>query len=208
MGWSAHEVPVQTLILTVTTWCPDISAQDMLCKCGMKGRTDIRTDGWVGWWLYVGAPQGPSVKSMRNHVCHLPAVTEVSVENLFCGLCVLPTPTASSDDPDARRGCRVGAGQDAEYRQAAGQRRAAEYQMLLPASASESASPWQLALPDAPWTQDRHCSPATVIAASLAGGTDIFSRFRASLETGSLTSELHPAQALSLQEQVACFKVW
>lgn len=83
MGWSAHEVPVQTLILTVTTWCPDISAQDMLCKCGMKGRTDIRTDGWVGWWLYVGAPQGPSVKGMRSHVCHLPAVTEVSVAYVF-----------------------------------------------------------------------------------------------------------------------------
>lgn len=92
--------------------------------------------------------------------------------------------------------------------QAARQRRAAEYQMPLPASASESALPWQLALPDAPWTQDRHCSPATVIVASLAGGTDIFSRFRASMETGSLTSELHPAQALSLLEQVTCFKGW
>lgn len=92
--------------------------------------------------------------------------------------------------------------------QAARQRRVAEYQILLPASASESASPWQLALPDAPRTQNCHCSPATVIAASLAGGTDIFSRFRASLETGILTSELHPAQALSLLEQVACFKGW
>lgn len=41
-------------------------------------------------WVH---PKGP--------LCHLPAVTEVSVENLSCGLCVLPTPTASSIDPDA-----------------------------------------------------------------------------------------------------------
>lgn len=66
----------------------------------------------------------------------------------------------------------------------------------------------QLALPDAPWAQHRHCSPATVIAASLAGGTDIFSRFQASLETGSLTSEQCPPHHLSLLEQVACLMGW
>lgn len=88
------------------------------------------------------------------------------------------------------------------------QRRAVGYQMPLPASACESASPWQLALPDAPWAQHHHCSPATVIAASLAGGTDIFSRFQASPETGSLTSELCPPQHLSLLEQVAGLMGW
>lgn len=87
------------------------------------------------------------------------------------------------------------------------QRRAAGYQMPLPASACESASPWQLALPDAPWAQHRHCSPATVIAASLAGGTDIF-RFQASLETGSVTSEQCPPQHLSLLEQVIYLMGW
>lgn len=103
----------------------------------------------------------------------------------------LPTPTATSNPGPQQRlqgGCWAGCSVPAR------QRRAAGYQMLLPASASESSSPWQPALPDAPWAQHRHCSPASVIAASLAGGTDIFSRFRASLETGSLTSELRPAE--------------
>lgn len=102
-------------------------------------------------WVH---PKGP--------LCHLPAVTEVSVENLSCGLCVLPTPTASSIDPDAPPAEDAGwvLGRMLSTGQAARQRRAAEYQMPLPASASESASPWQLALPDAPRTQDRHVTAA------------------------------------------------
>lgn len=101
---------------------------------------------------------------------------------------------------------RPHAGKDAECWLCRGGRAARTRCRYLPLP--ESVSPWQPALPEAPWAQHRHCSPATVIAASPAGGTDIFSRFQASLETGSLTSQQCPPQLLSLLGQAAYLTGW